>query len=98
MKHIFAFIFTLCCVATMSAQGVVRTGLYAKDGVVLYSDPQSEVTVAVTVKSTLFTPGEFARYAQKMLGVRASLAVLSVLAARKASTPLPSSCAKTDIP
>lgn len=74
MKHIFAFIFTLCCVATMSAQGVVRTGLYAKDGVVLYSDPQSEVTVAVTVKSTLFTPGEFARYAQKMLGVRASLA------------------------
>ena len=74
MKHIFAFIFTLCCVATISAQGVVRTGLYAKDGAVVYSDPQSSVTVAVTVKSTIFTPGEFARYAQKMLGVRASLA------------------------
>lgn len=74
MKRIFAFIFTLCCVATISAQGVVRTGLYAKDGTVVYSDPQSSVTVAVTVKSTIFTPGEFARYAQKMLGVRASLA------------------------
>ena len=74
MKHIFAFILSLCCVTTLSAQGVVRSGLYTKNGEVVYSDPQSSVTVSVTVKSTNFEPGEFARYAQKMLGVRASLA------------------------
>lgn len=74
MKHIFAFILSLCCVTALSAQGVVRSGLYTKNGEVVYSDPQSSVTVSVTVKSTNFEPGEFARYAQKMLGVRASLA------------------------
>lgn len=74
MKHIFTLILTLCCVASLSAQGVVRSGLYTKNGEVVYSDPQSSVSISLTVKSTHFVPGEFARYAQKMLGVRASLA------------------------
>lgn len=74
MKHIYALIFTLCCIATVSAQGVVRVGLYAKDGQMVYSAPKSSVAVTLSVKSTHFVPGEFARYAQKMLGVRASLA------------------------
>lgn len=74
MKHIFALIFSLCAVVSLSAQGVVRTGLYNEGGVVKYSDPQSSVTVSVVVKTDHFTPGEYARYAQKMLGVRASLA------------------------
>ena len=74
MKHIFAFILSLVCVTSLSAQGVVRSGLYTKNGEVVYSDPQSSVAVSVVVKTVYFKPGEFARYAQKMLGVRASLA------------------------
>lgn len=74
MKHIFAFILSLVCVTSLSAQGVVRSGLYTKNGEVVYSDPQSSVAVSVVVKTVHFEPGEFARYAQKMLGVRASLA------------------------
>ena len=74
MKHIFAFILSLVCVTSLSAQGVVLSGLYTKNGEVVYSDPQSSVAVSVVVKTVHFEPGEFARYAQKMLGVRASLA------------------------
>jgi hypothetical protein len=58
----------------LSAQGVVRSGLYTKNGEIVYSDPQSSVAVSVVVKTVHFEPGEVARYAQKMLGVRASLA------------------------
>ena len=100
MKHIFAFILTLCSVATLAAQGVVRTGLYMENGVAVYkSAPQSSVTVSVTVKSTRFTPGEYARYAQKMLGVRASLAerveteiVSATLDLQAPTTPLVDVC------
>lgn len=74
MKKIFVFALLLVAAVTTSAQSIVRTGLYREDGRVVYSNPKSEITVCVTVKSIEFTPGEFARYAQKLLGVRASLA------------------------
>lgn len=100
MKHIFAFILTLCGVATLAAQGVVRTGLYMENGVAVYNvAPKSSVTVSVIVKSTRFTPGEYARYAQKMLGVRASLAervetqiVSATLDLQAPTTPLVDIC------
>ena len=74
MKRIYIFIAALVVTASAFAQGVVRTGLYMENGAMVYSDPKSSVTVSVTVKSEKFTPGQFARYAQKLLGVRASLA------------------------
>lgn len=74
MKRISIFIAALFIATSAFAQGVVRAGLYMENGALVYSDPKSSVTVSVTVKSEKFTPGQFARYAQKLLGVRATLA------------------------
>ena len=45
-----------------------------ENGNPVISNPQNSVTVSITVEKRSFIPGQFARYAQKMLGVRASLA------------------------
>ena len=90
MKRISIFIVALVVTASAFAQGVVRTGLYMENGAMVYSDPKSSVTVSVTVKSEKFTPGQFARYAQKLLGVRASLAEreqTTILSAEIYTTP-----------
>ena len=90
MKQISIFIVALFIALSASAQGVVRAGLYMENGALVYSDPKSSVTVAVTVKSEKFTPGQFARYAQKLLGVRATLAEreqTSILSAEIYTTP-----------
>lgn len=74
MKKILAFIVTLTLATTLSAQSLVRTGFYMENGNPVISNPQNSVTVSITVEKRSFIPGQFARYAQKMLGVRASLA------------------------
>lgn len=74
MKKIFATILTLCFAATLSAQSITRSGFYIDNGQAHLPAPKSSVTISVTVEKSLFVPGEFARYAQKMLGVRALLA------------------------
>ena len=73
MKRIFVAIIMLAIAATVSAQSIARVGFYMEGGQAVCSNPQNSVTVSVTVEKEVFTPGEFARYAQKMLGVRASL-------------------------
>lgn len=64
----------LCGVASASAQTVARTGVYyAADGEAVVNVPKSTVAVELRIEERVFTPGVYARYAQKYLGVRASL-------------------------
>ncbi|MBP3424175.1 MAG: DUF4831 family protein [Alistipes sp.] len=73
MKNIFVTVLMLCFAGAVSAQSLTRAGFYMDNGQAVLSNPKSSVTVSVTVEKSHFVPGEFARYAQKMLGVRASL-------------------------
>ena len=74
MKKIFVTVFALCFAVTLSAQSITRTGFYMENGEFRFSDPKASVTVSIVVEKSSFIPGEYARYAQKMLGVRAMLA------------------------
>lgn len=74
MKRIFIFVFALSVAVTLSAQSIVRSGFYIQDGTPVISNPESSVSLTITVEKSTFKPGVFARYAQKLLGVRASLA------------------------
>lgn len=73
MKKIFATVLMLCFAGALSAQSITRAGFYMDNGEVVYANPKVSVTVGIAVEKIHFVPGEFARYAQKMLGVRASL-------------------------
>ena len=74
MKRLLVLIMILGCVASASAQTLTRKGAYFVDGQLVLSQPESTLAVAIETETVCFTPGEFARYAQKYLGVRASLA------------------------
>lgn len=74
MKRIFIFVFALSVAVVASAQSIVRSGFYIENGTPKISNPKSSVTLTITVERSTFKPGVFARYAQKLLGVRASLA------------------------
>ncbi|MBQ7856266.1 MAG: DUF4831 family protein [Alistipes sp.] len=74
MKRLFLSFAILCCALTASAQEMTRVGFVVEDGKATLSRPQSSVEVSVRVEKRNFVPGEFARYAQKYLGERASLA------------------------
>ena len=74
MKRFFVAIVMLTLAVTVSAQSITRKGFYMDGDKAVNNNPKNSVTVCVTVERQVFTPGEFARYAQKMLGVRASLA------------------------
>lgn len=64
----------LCGVASASSQNIARTGVYcAADGKTVVSVPKSTVEVELRIAERSFTPGVYARYAQKYLGVRAPL-------------------------
>ena len=58
-----------------SAQQVtkMRIGTYKQNGNVVIAEASSTLAVDVVVEHEVFTPGVYARYAQKMLGTRASL-------------------------
>ena len=74
MKRLFLSLVILSYALTTSAQEMTRVGFVAENGKVSLSRPQSSVDFSLRVEERRFTPGEFARYAQKYLGVRASLA------------------------
>ena len=74
MKRFFVAIVMLTFAVIVSAQSISRKGFYMDGNQPVNDNPKSSITVCVTVERQVFTPGEFARYAQKMLGVRASLA------------------------
>ena len=74
MKKFFVAIFMLTLAVTVSAQSITRKGFYMDGDKAVNDNPKNSVTVCIIVERQVFTPGEFARYAQKMLGVRASLA------------------------
>lgn len=64
----------LCGVASASSQNIARTGVYcAADGETVVGVPKSTVEVELRIAERSFTPGVYARYAQKYLGVRAPL-------------------------
>lgn len=73
MKKILTFVLMAASVAA-GAQNIQRYGVNVTAGKAEISIPQTEITVSLQVRTSVFTPGVYARYAQKMLGVRASLA------------------------
>ena len=70
-------IMAICSATTLMAQGIVRTGIYMQDGTMHFVHPTTDLHVKLTVEHSQFVLGEYARYAQSMLGVRASLAARS---------------------
>lgn len=58
-----------------SAQQVVkkRIGTYKENGNVVIAEATTTLAIDVVVEHEVFTPGVYARYAQKLLGTRASL-------------------------
>ena len=80
MKRIFAFLALAALSATAIAQNITKAGLYYKQGeaVVVDIDP-IPVNVTLRVVTEHFTPGVYARYAQKYLGKRATLSEFSSL-------------------
>ena len=78
MRRVFRIVVALVAVAlgvNASAQQVtkMRIGTYKQNGDVVIAEASSTLAVDVVVEHELFTPGIYARYAQKMLGTRASL-------------------------
>ena len=78
MKGIFKLLVAVAAVAICvdaSAQQVVkkRIGAYKESGNVVVAEATSTLAVDVVVEHEVFTPGVYARYAQKLLGTRASL-------------------------
>jgi hypothetical protein len=73
MKRLFLSLVILSYALTTSAQEMTRVGFVAENGKVSLSRPQSSVDFSLRVEECRFTPGEYARYAQKFLGKRASL-------------------------
>ena len=77
MKKIFA-ILALVSIATTGVAQNIKAGLYDKQGnaVVVEAEP-IVVNVTLRVSTEHFTPGVYARYAQKYLGKRATLSEYS---------------------
>lgn len=75
MRRFFVFIALLGISHLAFAQQMSRAGIYEKDGtaVLLEAEP-TVINVTLKVSTESFQPGIYARYAQKYLGLRASLA------------------------
>ena len=75
MKRFLLATVALCLSASLMAQSITQPGVYDRGGnaVEMMAQP-CYVTVLLTVETTTFEPGVYARYAQKLLGERASLA------------------------
>lgn len=75
MKRIVMLVVALCCAVSLSAQTLARAGECEGSGIKIFAgNPKSTIVVELRVAKEHFTPGIYARYAQKYLGVRASLA------------------------
>ena len=99
MKRLFSLIALVALSFSVMAQDVVRAGLYdSKGNAVLLDREPCVVSVELRYVVEEFTPGEYARYAQKYLGERASLAerksaelLSGVLTLGRAEQPQPKS-------
>ena len=99
MKRLFSLIALVALSFSVMAQDVVRAGLYdSKGNAVLLDREPCIVSVELRYVVEEFTPGEYARYAQKYLGERASLAerksaelLSGVLTLGRAEQPQPKS-------
>ena len=78
MKRLFAILAVVSIATTAVAQNITKAGLYYKQGdaVVVEAEPIA-VNVTLRVVTEHFTPGVYARYAQKYLGKRATLSEYS---------------------
>lgn len=77
MKKIFAILALVAIAATSNAQ-TIKAGLYDSKGVAVVVEAEPVVVnVTLRVATEQFTPGIYARYAQKYLGKRATLSEYS---------------------
>ena len=77
MKRIFAILALVSLTATSNAQ-TIKAGLYDSKGVAVVAEVEPVVVnVTLRVATEQFTPGIYARYAQKYLGKRATLSEYS---------------------
>ena len=80
MKKILLFLALVSVVATGVSQNVVKSGIYDKHGkAILVNEDPLVVSVTLRVATEKFTPGVYARYAQKYLGQRATLSEYSTI-------------------
>ena len=78
MKKFLALLALIGVVAAADAQNIVKAGLYDKQGVAVVTEAEPVVVnVTLRVATERFTPGVYARYAQKYLGKRATLSEYS---------------------
>lgn len=74
MKRIVMLSLLACCALPLAAQTLSRSGAYYDGNEIALPRPETVIGVTVEVETRTFRPGVYARYAQKYLGVRASLA------------------------
>ena len=80
MKKIFAILALIGIATTGVAQNITKAGLYDKKGAAVVTEAEPVVVnVTLRVATEHFTPGVYARYAQKYLGKRATLSEYSSL-------------------
>lgn len=70
MKKLFVLIVALCLFLTAQAQEV-HDGDQIPQGAVVYSLPQTCIRIVAYAQCTQFTPGPYAKYARKFLGIDA---------------------------
>ena len=73
MKRILMFSLLVCSMLPLAAQTVSRSGAYYDGEETAIRRAETVVGVTVEIEKRTFTPGIYARYAQKYLGVRAAL-------------------------
>ena len=78
MKRLFAILVVVSFATMAVAQNITKAGLYLKSGVAVVTEAEPVVVnVTLRVATEHFTPGIYARYAQKYLGKRATLSEFS---------------------
>ena len=78
MKRLFAILVVVSFATMAVAQNITRAGLYLKSGAAVVTEAEPVVVnVTLRVATEHFTPGVYARYAQKYLGKRATLSEFS---------------------
>lgn len=78
MKRLFAILVVVSFATMAVAQNITKAGLYLKSGAAVVTEAEPVVVnVTLRVATEHFTPGVYARYAQKYLGKRATLSEFS---------------------
>lgn len=92
MKKILVLVAAMLTVSTVAAQQTINNHLVGvattADGTQQLTEPSTFIAVDITVEQEQIIPGPYARYAQKLLGTRASLVERSSFAVTDASIGL----------